>query len=127
MTRPKLPTYLEDLNAAIDDALFFVRGYEREGFLADAKTQAAVQFELTLIGEIVAAILRHHEDFAEAHDDVPWEDIRGMRNHLVHQYFDTDLSILWNTLQTALPALRAQMPALMESAQAFTSSPKGPS
>jgi uncharacterized protein with HEPN domain len=45
---------------------------------------------------------------------VPWSSIVGMRNRLVHAYFDVDLDILWNTVIQALPPLRAQIQAALE-------------
>jgi uncharacterized protein with HEPN domain len=47
---------------------------------------------------------------------VPWNSIVGMRNRLVHAYFDVDLDILWNTVTQALPPLRGQIQPALETA-----------
>ena len=42
--------------------------------------------------------------------DVPWRSMRGMHNRITHGYFDLNLDIVWDTVQTALPALLKQLP-----------------
>jgi uncharacterized protein with HEPN domain len=50
--------------------------------------------------------------FAAQHDAIPWRSMRGMRNRIAHGYFDIDLAVVWDTLQTALPTLQAQLNAI---------------
>ena len=50
----------------------------------------------------------------DAHPEVPWTDVIGMRNHLVHGYDDADLNLLHSTIVTDLPALVAQLTAILD-------------
>jgi uncharacterized protein with HEPN domain len=50
--------------------------------------------------------------FTQAHPEVPWRRMRGMRNRIAHGYFDINLEVVWETVQTALPELLIQLPAV---------------
>lgn len=73
-----------------------------DGFMADKKTVNAVVRSLEIIGEATGKI---PEDVRERYPDVPWEEIIGMRNRLIHEYFGVDLAILWQTIQDDLAPL----------------------
>jgi uncharacterized protein with HEPN domain len=51
-------------------------------------------------------------NFARAHPELPWREMRGMRNRMAHGYFEVDLDVVWNTAQTALPALLSTLDAM---------------
>ena len=53
-----------------------------------------------------------HGEFAERHPEVPWRSMRGMRNRIAHGYFDINLDVVWDTVQTALPELLARLPEI---------------
>ncbi len=73
-----------------------------EDFSNDPKTVDAVIRNFLIIGEAARAIPSDVEDiFAE----IPWSDMRGMRNILAHEYESVDLSMVWNTIQDDLPPL----------------------
>jgi uncharacterized protein with HEPN domain len=48
-------------------------------------------------------------DFIKAHSEVPWRSMRGMRNRIADGYFDINLDVVWDTVQTALPYLLKQL------------------
>jgi uncharacterized protein with HEPN domain len=75
-------------------------------FLDDVKTQSAVLHQLTLLGE---AVRRVSQEFRDRHADVPWHDIAGLRNRIVHDYDDIDLDRVWEVIVSDLPHL---IPAL---------------
>ena len=54
-------------------------------------------------------IERDFPEFASQQSQIPWKSMRGMRNRIAHGYFEIDLSTVWDTLQTALPELLAQL------------------
>ena len=60
---------------------------------------------LIIIGEAATKIMDRFPDFANQHPDVPWRSMRGMRNRIAHGYFDIDLTVVWETVDTALPEL----------------------
>lgn len=85
--------------AAIQD---FTAGMDLAAFLADAKTQAAVLHELMVLGEA----MNHMSDaWLEAHPDIPWFRVIGLRNVVVHEYFGVNLVTVWTTIQRDLPTL----------------------
>ncbi len=57
-----------------------------------------------------------YAEFAQAHADVPWRFMRGMRNRMAHGYFDIDLDVVWETAQKWLPQLLKQLSAVRRDA-----------
>jgi uncharacterized protein with HEPN domain len=106
---PRLADYLAHLKQAIEDACSFVEGLSKGEFMADRRTQQAVIMSLMTIGEVAARILARHPEFADRHPEVPWRQMRGMRNRLVHGYFEVDLDVVWETTRMALPRLRQSL------------------
>ena len=85
------------------------RGVSKDEFLKDRRTQQAVVLNLMTIGEAAARIVNECKEFAAAHPEIPWAQMRGMRNRMVHGYFDVDLNIVWDTVQSSLPELDSQL------------------
>ena len=73
-----------------------------EQFVADRKTIDAVVRNIIIIGEAASYL---SEDLIESHPDLPWREMRDMRNIVVHEYFGVDNVIVWETLQKNLPPL----------------------
>lgn len=101
----RLPDYLDHMQQAASDACSFLEGLSKNIFLEDKRTQRAVVMSLVIIGEAATKVMDEYGDFAELHPDVPWRSMRGMRNRIAHGYFDINLEIVWETVQTALPDL----------------------
>ena len=101
--------YLEHMLTAIDLALSHVDGLSKADFLADKKTQQAVILNIIVIGEAATQIADECPVFAAAHPDVPWKQMRGMRNRMAHGYFEINLDVVWDTVQTSLPLLKKQL------------------
>ena len=97
--------YIDHIQQAAVDARSFVEGLDKKGFLADKRTQNAVVMCLVIIGEAATKVMDQHSGFATQHPNVPWRNMRGMRNRIAHGYFDINLDIVWDTVQTALPDL----------------------
>ena len=110
MNLHRLADYLEHIRQGADDACQFVQGMDKEGFLGDRRTQRAVVMSLVIVGEAATKLMDQYPDFTAAHPQVPWRSMRGMRNRIAHGYFDINLEVVWETLQTALPALLRQLP-----------------
>lgn len=83
----------------------------REQFLADEKTVDAVARNLEIIGEAVRWL---PDDLKRRHHEIPWDQIAGLRNRIVHDYFGLDLEIIWQVLQTSLPELGQQLDRIAE-------------
>lgn len=112
MTLQRLPDYLDHMRQAIADALSFTQGMARPDFEQDKRTQQAVVMSLIVLGEAATKVMDQYPEFAAQHAEIPWRNMRGMRNRIAHGYFDIDLAVVWDTLQTALPSLQGQLDTL---------------
>lgn len=110
MSESRLADYLEHIERAASDARGFVNGLNKAEFLADKRTQQAVIMSLIIIGEAATKVMDSYPEFTDAHPEVPWRSMRGMRNRIAHGYFDINLDVVWETVQTALPDLQQQLP-----------------
>lgn len=90
----------------IDDVEKYTEGMEAKDFLDDKKTITACAFTVSQIGEIVKEI---EEDTMKKYSDIPWNSIKGMRNRIVHDYENVDLSVLWGTIKESLPELKEKL------------------
>ena len=109
MTIRRLPDYLDHMRQAIDDAQSFTEGMGQPDFEQDKRTQQAVVMSLIVLCEASTNVMDQYPEFAAEHAEIPWRSMRGMRNHIARGYFDIDLTVVWDTLQTALPMLKIQL------------------
>lgn len=98
-----------DILSAIDEINAFTKGFDVEKFVADPRTQRAVEMNFIVIGEAANHI---PDEVQERYTEVPWHLMRAMRNRLVHVYFNVDAQILWQTIQEDLPAIVVPLRAL---------------
>ncbi len=101
---------VEDILEAIARIERYVEGLTFEQFQADQKTVDAVIRNLEVIGEAVRHLAGQRESLPTG---IPWEDIAGMRNVLIHAYFGVDLKIVWHTMVEDLPELKIQVQGLL--------------
>jgi uncharacterized protein with HEPN domain len=102
--------YLEDISNAILDIRSFVHDMSADAFMADKRTVNAVVRSLEVIGEATGKI---PTDIRMRYPDVPWDEIIGMRNRLIHEYFGVDLDIVWQTIQDDLAALETAITTML--------------
>jgi uncharacterized protein with HEPN domain len=101
--------FLDDVLVAIANVSEFVGPMTRQEFEADKKTVHAVVRNLEVIGEAVKGI---SADVRERYPQVPWQRIAGLRDILIHHYFEIDLEIVWDIVLNKLPELRIQIEAI---------------
>ena len=116
MSENRLPDYLDHMQQAAVDACGFVEGMSKDDFLGDRRTQQAVIMSLIIIGEAATKVMDRYAEFSARYPEVPWRSMRGMRNHIAHGYFDINLDVVWETVQTALPELLERLSAVRASA-----------
>jgi uncharacterized protein with HEPN domain len=80
-------------------------------FRVDPVLQAAVQRWLEIIGEAAAGL---SAELRDAHPDVPWRDVIGMRQVLAHGYFHVDLDIVWRVVERDLPELEQRVRRMLD-------------
>lgn len=93
---------LLDMLVAARKIIRYMNDVDESGFLANDMLQSAVMRELTIIGEAS----RMMSDEARAvYKTIPWHLIAGMRNRLIHAYFDVRLDVVWETTQNDVPEI----------------------
>ena len=99
--------HILDSTAAIDS---FVAAIKPEEFLEERLLQDGVIRELEIIGEAAKNL---SEDFRNSNNHIPWKDIMGTRDRLIHEYFGVDLDTVWKTAKQDLPRLKKWVDDLM--------------
>lgn len=100
--------YLYDILDSARLAISYVADQTKEEFLSDIQTQDAVNRRIAIIGEAANRISEESQTMST----LPWKQMIGMRNILVHKYDDINLSVIWDTVKIALPQLVAALEAL---------------
>ncbi len=97
---------IQKIISYIDDIEQYIYGLEAKAFLMDKKTITACAFTVSQIGELTKEI---EVDTINKYKSIPWNSIKGMRNKIVHDYENVDLSVLWGTIKESLPDLKEKL------------------
>jgi uncharacterized protein with HEPN domain len=102
----RIEDYLEHIEQAIQRAVAYVERFDSHNtFQQSQLEQDAVIRNIEIIGEAASQIQKHAPEFVIAHPEIPWLDIRDMRNRMIHAYFDVNITIVWKTVKDDLPRL----------------------
>ena len=110
MSRRNDRAALADMRAHAVEAMELFENATPDELESDRRTILALLHLVQIVGEAATRVTTAIRD---AHPEVPWTDVIGMRNHLVHGYDDADLNLLHSTIATDLPALVAQLAAIL--------------
>jgi uncharacterized protein with HEPN domain len=110
----RVTTDLERMQRAAAKAIAFTSGISREAFLADEKTQAAVMMTLIVIGEAATRIAAAAPDWMASHPELPWNEMRGLRNRGAHDYEALDFAAVWVAVRRSVPELLQALEALAD-------------
>jgi uncharacterized protein with HEPN domain len=106
---PSAGEMLEHMRDAVRQSLEFTEGMDKDMFLADKRTQQAVILNLVILGEAATKLMDRHPEIVEAHPEIEWRAMRGMRNRIAHGYYDINLEVVWETVAMALPDLAERL------------------
>lgn len=102
--------YLKDILEAAKRVTGYCKDLDYEGFLNDIKTQDAAVRNIEIIGEAAKNI---SPSYRELYPDIPWKNISGMRDKLIHGYFGVNLDIVWEVIKNDLPMLVGGIEAII--------------
>jgi len=102
MFSEKDKSYLKDIVQHSEYARSYVKGMSQSDFMTDTKTVHAVERCISIVGE---AANKLSPDAIGAIPDIPWTEIRGIRNRVIHDYGMVNLDIIWNIVQYELTTL----------------------
>jgi uncharacterized protein with HEPN domain len=110
----RVEDYLEHIVEAITRASRYIEPLQDIGaFRENPQIQDAVVRNIEIIGEAANQINRMAPEFIAQHPQLPWDDMRDMRNIIIHAYFDVDFEIVWQTVHEDLPKLKQQIEHLL--------------
>ena len=95
--------YIEDILSAIEKAEMFVQEMSYENFKNDEKTLFAVIRALEIIDEAAKHI---PDEVRRNYPDIPWKDMAGMRDVLIHDYIVVDIETVWMTVKEKIPRIK---------------------
>lgn len=103
--------YLKHILDTISDVEKFMENVTQGAFFTNKEKQYAVLRGLEIIGEAAKNLSK---ELKAKYGEVPWKDIAGMRNKLIHEYFGVKLELVWETVKKKLPELKKQISEILE-------------
>jgi uncharacterized protein with HEPN domain len=114
MKPERVEDYLKHIAEAIERATRYLQSVSDLAELEkNTQVQDAVVRNIEVIGEAVNNIQRTAPDFIRQHPELPWAQMRAMRNVMIHEYFFVDLGTVWTTVKDDLPKLKQQVDRLL--------------
>ncbi len=114
MSKRKPEVYLQDIAESIEYIEKFLNGISEDEFYKNVEKQDAVLRRLEIIGEAVKNL--PHE-IRENHPDIPWRQIAGMRDIIIHEYFGVTLEMVWIVATEDILDLKTKVEKIIESSQ----------
>jgi uncharacterized protein with HEPN domain len=102
---------LQHMLDAAQEVISFTERRVREDLSKDRMLVLSVLKDLEIIGEAAGKVTA---ETRENLSDIPWADIIGMRNHLIHGYFEVDYNLVWDTIRSDIPFLISQVSKALE-------------
>ena len=103
--------YLLHISDALSKIEQYVQGVDEKKFLKTSLIHDAVIRQLEIVGEAVKNL---STEIRDADSSIPWKDIAGMRDKLIHHYFGVDIQAVWTTATEDVPQLREEIQAILD-------------
>lgn len=103
--------YLDDMLESTNKGIEFVKGFTLSKFKDDEKTQFALIRAIEIVGEASKKIPK---DIKTTYSEIPWREISGMRDKLIHDYFGVNVDVVWKTAKVDLPALKKLLKRILK-------------
>ena len=103
---------LQNIEQSSEIAMTYIKGISQRQFLEDVGLQDKIIRRLAIIGEAVKGLPK---DFWEKHSSIAWKDIAGMRDILVHEYYDVNSLLVWRVAKKQVPQLLRYVSKTIES------------
>ena len=110
MKRKKDSIYLRHILDSINDIEEYTKGISENNFSKNKLVHDAVILQIGIIGEAVKHL---SSDFRKLHKDVPWKKIAGMRDKVIHDYFEVDIDAVWLTVEKEIPKLKEKVKEIL--------------
>ena len=111
MSKRDVKLYVKDILEAIKAIEKFVEGMDFESFKEDDKTSSAVIRKFEIIGEATKNI---PQSIKEKYPHIPWKEMAGFRDKLIHFYFGIKYDIVWDTIKLRLPELKKNIERVLK-------------
>ena len=98
--------FLQHILESIINIEDFSKSITKEKLAKDILKQSAIIRQIEIIGE---ASKNLPKELTAKHSSVPWKDIIGMRDRVIHQYFDIDIEVIWGVISNDLPDLKKKL------------------
>jgi uncharacterized protein with HEPN domain len=98
--------FLEHILASVEVIEDYVDGKTFDDFSGDVKLQDAVMRRMEIVGEAAKNV---PQEFKKEHPGMPWAEMAGMRDMLIHHYFGVSLRVVWDTAKENLPPLKEKV------------------
>ncbi|MBI5388787.1 DUF86 domain-containing protein [Candidatus Woesearchaeota archaeon] len=102
--------YIQDISDSIQEIFQFTKGMSFKEFKEDKKTINAVLRSLEVMGEAAKNI---PDTLRKKYPKIPWEEMSGIRDKLIHEYHGVDLEIVWSVVRKELPLLKPEVLKLL--------------
>src|SRR6266702_640405 len=110
----RVEDYLEHIASAIPRATRYGgNSGSPEALEEDEQAQDAIIRTIAVIGEAANRIQKVAPEFVTSHPEIPWSQMRGIRNKVIHDYFDVAWDVVWNTVKEDFPPLLERISSLL--------------